>query len=121
VAAETEGRKGRFDGQRARTRECTPRYVSNVDGTMERFRRLSTGPTSASSTLAEYIEAKGGRLEMRAMFRDREVRITQFEDLTSQEGVGGDNCRYDFDTTHRCGCSPDREVHQAGALDIIGA
>jgi len=33
------------------------------------------------STLAEYIEALGGRLEIRAVFKDREVRITQFEEL----------------------------------------
>jgi predicted XRE-type DNA-binding protein len=35
------------------------------------------------STLAEYIEAMGGRLEIRAVFKDREVRITQFEELAS--------------------------------------
>jgi len=35
------------------------------------------------STLAEYIEALGGRLEIRAVFQDREVRITQFEELAS--------------------------------------
>jgi transcriptional regulator with XRE-family HTH domain len=35
------------------------------------------------STLAEYIEAMGGRLETRAVFKDREVRITQFEGLAS--------------------------------------
>ncbi len=33
------------------------------------------------STLTEYVEALGGRLEIRAVFRDREVRITQFEEL----------------------------------------
>jgi transcriptional regulator with XRE-family HTH domain len=33
------------------------------------------------STLADYVEAIGGRLEIRAVFKDREVRITQFEDL----------------------------------------
>ncbi|HYW48825.1 MAG TPA: XRE family transcriptional regulator [Bryobacteraceae bacterium] len=38
------------------------------------------------STLAEYIEAMGGRLEICAVFKDREVRITQFEELTSQNG-----------------------------------
>jgi DNA-binding XRE family transcriptional regulator len=31
------------------------------------------------STLADYIEAMGGRLEIRAVFKDREIRITQFE------------------------------------------
>jgi transcriptional regulator with XRE-family HTH domain len=35
------------------------------------------------SALAEYIEAIGGRLEIRAVFRDREVRTTQFEELAS--------------------------------------
>src|SRR5271169_6302883 len=35
------------------------------------------------STLAEYVEALGGRLEIRAVFKDREVRITQFEALAS--------------------------------------
>lgn len=35
------------------------------------------------STLADYIEAMGGRLEIRAVFKDREVRITQFEKLAS--------------------------------------
>src|SRR5438094_696834 len=33
------------------------------------------------STLAEYVEALGGRLEIRAVFPDREMRITQFEPL----------------------------------------
>ena len=33
------------------------------------------------STLAEYVKALGGTLEIRAVFRDREVRITQFEEL----------------------------------------
>ena len=35
------------------------------------------------STLANYVEAMGGRLEIRAVFQDREVRITQFEKLAS--------------------------------------
>jgi DNA-binding XRE family transcriptional regulator len=33
------------------------------------------------STLASYVEALGGRLEVRAVFRDREMRIGQFEGL----------------------------------------
>lgn len=33
------------------------------------------------STLADYVEALGGKLEIRAVFRDREMRITQFEEL----------------------------------------
>ena len=35
------------------------------------------------STLTEYVEAMGGRLEIRAVFKDRGVRITQFEKLAS--------------------------------------
>ena len=35
------------------------------------------------STLADYVEALGGRLEIRAVFNDREIRITQFEKLAS--------------------------------------
>lgn len=34
------------------------------------------------STLMEYVEALGGHLEIRAVFPDHEVRISQFEDLT---------------------------------------
>ena len=33
------------------------------------------------STLAGYVEALGGKLEIRAVFPDREMRITQFERL----------------------------------------
>jgi len=33
------------------------------------------------STLAGYVEALGGKLEIRAIFPDREMRIDQFEDL----------------------------------------
>ncbi|MBV8706832.1 MAG: XRE family transcriptional regulator [Acidobacteriaceae bacterium] len=33
------------------------------------------------STLAEYVEALGGKLEIRAVFPDCEIRITQFEEL----------------------------------------
>lgn len=34
------------------------------------------------STLAEYIEALDGKLEIRPIFQDREVRINQFEGLS---------------------------------------
>ena len=34
------------------------------------------------STLAGYVEALGGKLEIRAVFPDREMRITQFEGLS---------------------------------------
>jgi transcriptional regulator with XRE-family HTH domain len=33
------------------------------------------------STLAGYVEALGGKLEIRAVFPDREMRIDQFETL----------------------------------------
>ncbi len=34
------------------------------------------------STLAEYIEALGGRLELRAVFPDRQVLISQFDETS---------------------------------------
>lgn len=34
------------------------------------------------STLAGYVEALGGKLEIRAIFPDREMRITPFEDIS---------------------------------------
>lgn len=33
------------------------------------------------STMSEYVEALGGKLEIRAVFPDQEIRITQFERL----------------------------------------
>ena len=33
------------------------------------------------STLAGYVEALGGKLEIRVVFPDREMRISQFEEL----------------------------------------
>src|ERR1035441_6630999 len=45
------------------------------------------------STLADYVEAIGGRLEIRAVFKDREVRISQFEELRSEERRVGKECR----------------------------
>lgn len=33
------------------------------------------------STLAGYVEALGGKLEIRAIFPDREMQISQFEEL----------------------------------------
>lgn len=34
------------------------------------------------STLTAYVEALGGRLEVRAVFRNRNVRISQYEEAT---------------------------------------
>ena len=36
------------------------------------------------STLAGYVEALGGKLEIRAIFPDGEMRISQFEELQSE-------------------------------------
>jgi transcriptional regulator with XRE-family HTH domain len=33
------------------------------------------------STLSEYVEALGGKLEIRAVFPGREIRISQFEEI----------------------------------------
>lgn len=40
------------------------------------------------STLAAYVEALGGRLEVRAVFRNRKVRISQY-DRRKALGAGG--------------------------------
>ena len=45
-----------------------------------RRRKLNTGQTYLS-TLSEYVETLSGRLKIRAFFPEREVRITQFEEL----------------------------------------
>jgi transcriptional regulator with XRE-family HTH domain len=34
------------------------------------------------STLAQYVQAIGGRMEIRAVFDDREVRVSQFERIS---------------------------------------
>jgi hypothetical protein len=49
--------------------------VSEIDSP-----KSSTAPIYLS-TLAGYIEALGGKLEIRAVFPDREIRITQFEEF----------------------------------------
>jgi len=36
---------------------------------------------SIPEPMSEYVEAPGGKLEIRAVFPDREIRITQFERL----------------------------------------
>jgi len=39
------------------------------------------------STLASYMETLGGRLEIRAVFQDREMRISQFEGLAKERST----------------------------------
>ena len=41
------------------------------------------GNDGSTPMALDYFEAMGGRLEIRAVFKDREVRITQFEELAS--------------------------------------
>jgi transcriptional regulator with XRE-family HTH domain len=43
--------------------------------------KIERGTYVYLSTLAGHIEALGGKLEIRAVFPDREMRITQFEEL----------------------------------------
>ena len=57
------------------------------------------------STLADYVEAMGGRLEIRAVFKDREVRITQFERLAARDSPTGA-----ADLTARPRLPPDAQV-----------
>jgi hypothetical protein len=59
------------------TRESPESLVS----IREKSRKVEHRSDIRISTLAEYIEAMGGRLEIRAVFKDLEVRITQFDEL----------------------------------------
>ena len=43
--------------------------------------KIEHRPDICVSTLVEYVEALGGRLELRAVFPDREVRISQFDEI----------------------------------------
>jgi transcriptional regulator with XRE-family HTH domain len=45
------------------------------------------------STLSHFIQAMGGHLEIRAIFPDGAVRITQFQDLAKEESQPGDMSR----------------------------
>jgi transcriptional regulator with XRE-family HTH domain len=68
--------------QLRKAREMTQVQLAEVLGVNQgEVSKIEHRPDICVSTLAEYVEALGGRLEIRAVFENREVRITQFEEL----------------------------------------
>lgn len=65
-----------------KAREMTQLQLSEVLGVHQsEVSKIEHRADICVSTLVEYIEALGGHLEIRAVFPDREVRISQFEDV----------------------------------------
>jgi Helix-turn-helix domain len=65
-----------------RARQMTQGRVAEAMGNHQSdVSRIERGKDPCVSTLSEYVEALGGRLEIRAVFPGREVRINQFEGL----------------------------------------
>jgi transcriptional regulator with XRE-family HTH domain len=70
--------------QLRRAREMTQIQLAGILGVNQgEVSKIEHRRDICISTLADYIEAMGGRLEIRAVFKDRSVRITQFEKLAS--------------------------------------
>ena len=70
--------------QLRKEREMTQLQVAQIlDVNQGEISKIEHRSDICISTLADDIEAMGGRLEIRAVFKDREVRITQFERLAS--------------------------------------
>ena len=65
-----------------RTREMTQLRLSEALGVhRSEVSKIEHRTDICVSTLVEYVEALGGHLEIRAVFPDREVRISQFEEM----------------------------------------
>jgi transcriptional regulator with XRE-family HTH domain len=65
-----------------RAREMTQAKLAETLGVNQReVSKIEHRTDVYISTLAEYVEALGGRLEIRTVFPDREMRISQFEEL----------------------------------------
>ena len=70
--------------QLRRAREMTQIQLAGVLGVNQgEVSKIEHRSDMCISTLSDYIEALGGQLEIRAVFNDRSVRITQFEKLAS--------------------------------------
>lgn len=64
-----------------RAREMTQLQLGEVLGVHQsEVSKIENRADICVSTLIAYVQALGGRLEIRAVFPDREVRISQFED-----------------------------------------
>ncbi len=71
-------------GQLRKAQEMTQLQLAGILGINQgEVSKIEHRSDICISTLAEYIEAMGGRLDIRAVFEDPEVRITQFEKLAS--------------------------------------
>ena len=65
-----------------KAREMTQLQLSEVLGVHQsEVSKIEHRADICVSTLVEYVEALGGHLEIRAVFPDREVRISQFDDV----------------------------------------
>jgi transcriptional regulator with XRE-family HTH domain len=64
-----------------KAQEMTQLQLAEILGRQGEVSKIERRSDICISTLADYIEAMGGRLEIRAVFKDREVRITQFGKL----------------------------------------
>ena len=65
-----------------RTREMTQLQLGEALGVHQsEVSKIEHRTDICVSTLVEYVEALGGHLEIRAVFPDREVRISQFEEM----------------------------------------
>lgn len=63
-----------------KAREMTQLQLGEVLGVHQsEVSKIENRADICVSTLIEYVEALGGHLEIRAVFPDREVRISQFE------------------------------------------
>ncbi len=64
-----------------KAREMTQLQLGEVLGVHQsEVSRIERRSDICVSTLVEYVEALGGHLEIRAVFPDRQVRISQFEE-----------------------------------------
>lgn len=64
-----------------KAREMTQLQLGEVLGVHQsEVSRIERRADICVSTLVEYVEALGGHLEIRAVFPDRQVRISQFEE-----------------------------------------
>jgi transcriptional regulator with XRE-family HTH domain len=76
-------------GQLRKAQEMTQLQLAGILGVNQgEVSKVERRSDICVSTLAEYIEAMGGRLEIRAVFKDREVRITQFEEPARSAETG---------------------------------
>jgi DNA-binding XRE family transcriptional regulator len=73
-------------------RALTQEHLSTILGVkLSAISKLERRADMYVSTLRHFIEAMGGQLEIRAVFPDGDVRITQFRTLAEPKGEGDSN------------------------------